>query len=415
MSVRTYPKVIQVFEHEKLKVGEIRQGVRFEESHWQSLLKLNEKQYPPFFKVIHQGIQLSSFVGILSFPSLTLEILPKADAKADHPGIWRHWLMEMLLACEKISPHALSASPIQLRQHNLLDIWLHQFVKAVEHLLQQGLLKQYQLEESSQSALRGKLLFAKHIRQNLVHQERFYTRYACYDEAHPLHQMIGVALTYVEQLAPNMKLKDQAGYLKSFFPEGASHIVLESLPRLQYNRQTTRYRPVMELAYLILSHLSPTLKAGDQAGLALMFDMNVLYEEYIYRQLHKAAHKRNLCLHKQTTTQFWAKRSLRPDMVLHVPHADPIILDTKWKLLHHGHPPEEDLKQIYIYNHYFKAQRGVLLYPQVSSHPSYRQAYHQPADQKLFCEVHFVNVLDEQQRLNRHVGEEILDQLMVEC
>lgn len=411
MNVKTTHKVIQVFEHEKLRIGEVRQGVKFEESHWKPLLKLNEKQYPPFFKVIHQGIQFSSFVGILSIPSLTIEVLSKADANVDRPGVWRNWLMEILLACEQITPYAVPAAS-QLRQNDLLYIWLHQFLKAVEHLLQQGLLKKYQMEESNQPALRGKLLFSKNIRQNLVHQERFYTRYASYDEAHYFHQMIGAALTCVEHASCKMKLREKARYLRGFLPEcKTSHIFPEHLPKSQYNRQTIRYRPALELAYLILSHFSPILKAGDQTGLAIMFDMNQLYEEYIYRQLYKAARKRNLCLHKQVSTRFWAQRSLRPDMVLHAPQSGAIILDTKWKVLPLGQPAEEDIKQIYIYNHYFKAQRGVLLYPQVSSQYSYRKAYHQPEDQKLFCEVHFVNVLDRQQRLNGNVGEEILAEL----
>lgn len=412
MSASTHHKVIQVFEHERLKVGEIRHGARFEESHWKSLLKLNEKQYPPFFKVIHQGIQFSSFVGILSIPSLTIEVLPKADAVAAHPGIWRSWLMEILLSCEKITKYAAPATATLLRQNDLLDIWLNQFLEAVEQLLQHGLIKQYQMEESSQSSLRGKLLFSKNIRQNLVHQERFYTRYAAYDEAHPLHQMIWAALTCVEQLSPKIRLKDKAHYLKVFFPEcRTTSIFPEYLPRLQYNRQNMHYRSAMELAYLLLSHLSSTFKAGGHTSLAIMFDMNLLYEEYVYRQLYKAAHTRNMDLQRQASTLFWSKRSLRPDMVLQTPAGESVVLDTKWKLLNNGQPAEEDLKQMYIYNHYFKSQRGIILYPQVSSQPSYREAYHQPADQKLFCEIHFVNILDQQQRLNKHVGEEILDEL----
>lgn len=415
MSVSTHRKFIQVFEHDRLRVGEERRGVRFEESHWKALLKLNENQYPPLFSIRHQSIQFGSFVGILSIPSLTIEVLPKADAVAVHPGVWRHWLMDMLLACERITPYALPATTTMLRQNDLLEIWLHQFLEAVEQLLQHGLVRQYQMEESSQTALRGKLLFSKNIRHNLVHQERFYTRYATYDDVHPLHQMIWAALHCVAQLSPRIRLQDKAQYLKSCFPEcKTSSMFPENLPRLQYNRQNMHYRPALELAYMILSHLSSTLKAGDRTGLAIMFDMNLLYEEYVYRQLYKAAQKRNLRLQRQTSTLFWAKRSLRPDMVLQTPQAGAVILDTKWKLLPNGQPAEEDLKQMYIYNHYFHAQRGVLLYPQVSSQSSYRAAYHVPAGQQLFCEVQFVRVLDQQHRLNKQIGEEILDSLCLD-
>lgn len=405
--------IIQLFEHEKLKINDIRHGICFRESYWQALLKLNEKQFPPFFRIIHRGIQCTSFVGVIATPEFTLEILPKADAHTSNPGIWRNLLLDMLDNCEEIPHHTAPAASLKVREGHLLDIWLSRFLALTETLLQQGLAKAYRTEEGSTSSLRGKLLFSRNIRHNIIHQEKFYTRYQSYNQAHLFHQVLEAALTYSAQLtsAPHLQLK--ARQLKQHFPSSRfKEFSPHMLQRISYNRQTLRYRPAVELALLLLSHLSPILKAGDQPVFTLLFDMNRLFEEYIYRQLKKATQKKNLLLHKQTSAHFWANRSLRPDILLQTPQGENIILDTKWKILQHNQPADDDLKQIYIYNHYFHAQRGVLLYPQASSQASRKEAYHQPARDKLYCEVQFVNVIDKAtQRLNPLAGEEILANL----
>lgn len=407
------PNVIQVFEHEKLRINDTRQGICFRESYWQALLKLNEKQFPPFFRIIHRGIQCSSFVGVIATPEFTLEILPKADVHTPNPGTWRNLLLDMLASCEEIPYYAAPAASLKIHQGYLLDIWLSRFLALTENLLQQGLAKAYRTEESNSSALRGKLLFSRNIRHNIVHREKFYTRHQSYNQTHLLHQVLTAALAYTEQLTSVPHLQLKARQLKQHFPSfRLREISPHMLKGISYNRQTLHYRPAVDLARLLLSHLSPILKAGDQPVFTLLFDMNRLFEEYIYRQLKKVTQKKNLLLHKQTSAHFWAKRSLRPDMLLQTPEGENIILDTKWKILQHNQPADEDLKQIYIYNHYFHAQRGVLLYPQASSQTSRKEAYHQPATDKLYCEVQFVNVIDKAtQRLNPLAGEEILANL----
>ncbi len=404
-------ETIQVYEQESLRIGDLCQGVRFTEAHWQTLLHSYDTPGLPFFKVIHRGIRWSSFVGVLSVPHLTIEILPKVEAASTLPDLWRNVLLDMLLACEKITPYAVPSSRLQVQQGMLPDLWLCQFLKATEALLQQGLSRQYQRQEGNTTALRGQMMFAENIRRNAVHRERFYTRHQTYDLAHRLHSILYAALQQASRSAANAQLRQQARQLSGYFPAScATPLPPNPLKNIPYHRQTARYRPAIELACLLLRQQSPMLRAGnDWSGPTFLIDMNRLYEEYVYRQLAKAAFQQNLTLQRQVSTYFWANRSLRPDMVLTLPGGDKVVLDTKWKLPKNGQPADEDLKQIYIYNQHFGAQRGVLLYPQVAAQPSFRQAYHQSGAQPLYCEVQFVRLLDEvRQRLNLKVGEEIL-------
>lgn len=40
-----------------------------------------------------------------------------------------------------------------------------------------------------------------------------------------------------------------------------------------------------------------------------------------------------------------------------------IIIDTKWKNIDQSQPSTHDLRQMYVYNEYWKSRRSLLLYP----------------------------------------------------
>ncbi len=399
---------IQVFEHERLMVGEARSGMVFTEKHWLALQAYQLQHANAFYTIIHRGVRFNSFVGMMVLPGLVIEVLPKADAHETTPGVWRNWLVHMLLECRMITPHIATPAGTQLRSDSLLDLWIRQFLEATETLLQQGLQKRYVSSESSQTALRGRILFSKNIRKGIIHKEKLYTRHQAYHNQHLLHFAIWQALYTVRALPCAVALQEKARALQPFFPENRQPAIVAKLRRFHYDRHTARYEPVLSLAWLLLTHLAPLAQAGDHPSLAFMVDMNRLYETYIYRKLKAASSTKGYTLQQQVSAPFWKNRSLRPDMVLHTP-SEVMVLDTKWKTLGGNQPPEEDLRQLYVYNHYFQAQRGILLYPKVHEHQtSYRSAYHQPAKDPLFCEVLFVPVMHADKTLNCSVGEDIL-------
>src|SRR5262245_39746418 len=90
---RSMPKRIQVFEHGTLVVGE----PGFSSKHFETLVRYNDRHGCAFFKVGHQRLHFSSFVGVIQVGNLAIEILPKAEkgTTADK-GKWQHALLQML-------------------------------------------------------------------------------------------------------------------------------------------------------------------------------------------------------------------------------------------------------------------------------------------------------------------------------
>jgi 5-methylcytosine-specific restriction enzyme subunit McrC len=94
--------------------------------------------------------------------------------------------------------------------------------------------------------------------------------------------------------------------------------------------------------------------------LALLFDMNSLWEEYILARLKHS--EKDVTVYGQQSTTFWNNISIRPDIVIES-GTNNFIIDTKWKNINGSKPSTEDLRQMYVYNDYWKSDKAMLLYP----------------------------------------------------
>ncbi len=94
-----------------------------------------------------------------------------------------------------------------------------------------------------------------------------------------------------------------------------------------------------------------------------MFDMNLLWEQFVLVSLKKS---KNIKVTGQNSKGFWKPRngqtrSIRPDIKITNDQGS-FVLDTKWKNID-TKPSIEDVRQMYAYHHYFQAQKVALLYP----------------------------------------------------
>jgi 5-methylcytosine-specific restriction enzyme subunit McrC len=401
---------IQVFEHRVLKIG---QG-GFTAAHWKDLIKLNELHDGEYFKIIHAGIKFSSYVGIIQVRDLTIEVLPKVD-NSDSDTDWRSVLISMLKECEKLSARTYGDAKVKKQNLNLLELYFDLLLSEVEGLIRRGIIKKYRQETSNISTLKGKLLVGKNIQQNLIHKERFYTSHQEYDKNHLLNQILNEALCVVQQFTRGGILADKCNRTLLGFPEvDRVQVTPETFSRITLNRKSSSYDRAIELARLILLNYSPDIKGGKEKMLAILFDMNVLWEEYVLRQLKKAAKGTDIKIKGQAQKKFWKTRSIKPDILISTPD-ETVVVDTKWKRITNSRPSIEDLRQMYVYNKYWGANRSILLYPQPNSVKNTSGCYYlensQVEDEDNTCEIRFENVV-ENGKLNREFGTELLGALV---
>ena len=319
---------------------------------------------------------------------------------------------------------AIASAPdadLHRSKSHLVDVYLDAFLSEVERLTHCGLVKRYRLTEGNLHKLKGRILFPKHIRRNALHQERIFTAHETYDRDNPFNRILKCALAIVQRLAIRQSLVSRAGASLLWFEEVADvRMPPHIFDRLPFGRNTERYRRAIQLARLIILNYSPDLRGGREHVFAILFDMNALFERFIFVHLRRAQPlyaSRRLRITGQASRRFWSSKTIRPDIVADFhgfTPTDRVILDTKWKVPKDGQPADDDLKQMYAYNVHFGALRSVLVYPSAGPHQiptdhPYAQSASLPPGHIHNCATYYINLFGPDLRLSRNIGADIVD------
>ncbi len=410
---------IIVFEHQRLRYDQGDQ--RISKELYEALERFHGTG-TPFFKLIYNGVQFNEYVGVLQVGGSLIEVLPKTD---NQPGTqaekkrWRSILIDMMRAVGGFDIQATSEANLRIKPNTILDLYFDLFIREIAYLQHTGLAKQYRKTEGNSTALKGSLQFARNIQQNLIHQERFYVRHTVYDVEHQLHMILYKTLRLLSQINTVAEMHSRIGSMLLSFPEMPDIKVSEALfEKLTFNRKTQRYKKAIEIAKLLLLNYHPDVQKGRNNVLALMFDMNVLWEQFLYVSL-RGLREEGVSIFQQWPKKFWKPEKgrhsrLEPDIWIHQEGGN-IILDTKWKNLNGKNPSPEDLRQMYAYFDYFGATKAALVYPGETSSETSGLFYSPITDEmtKKSCSVVLLAVPKKSESnltLVRHWQKQIIDQ-----
>ena len=370
---------IVVFEHEILRTD--RGAKRLTINQLKSLQAFYGETGVPYYSLVHNGVKFCEYVGVLQIGNTLIEVLPKIDKSlTTSKESWRRVLIDMLHTVGVLKLNAPTSGSLKLKSNSILDLYFEIFINEVKYLLRQGLVKKYRKTEGNRTSLKGNVKFGKHISQNLVHQERFYIQHTTYDTEHKLHLILYKAIKLLANINTNESLQGTIQSLLLDFPEMPDIKISDAtFNTLVLNRKTNGYQKAVEIAKLLLLNYHPDVSKGSNNILALMFDMNALWEQFVYTSLRKHKSK-GFTITAQNTRNFWKPSNgynskMRPDIVLNKGEINCVVLDTKWKNIKNYNPSPQDLRQMFAYMKYYKAKKVALIYPGAISKKTHGHYY----------------------------------------
>ncbi|WPU66531.1 McrC family protein [Peredibacter starrii] len=353
-------KRLTVFEHNSLRVGEDENNLSKKE--FEALCLYHSKSSQKFFSIEYNKIRFKHFVGAIQVGSLMIEVLPKVDHDNDNFDRWHHALINILQHTKRIRSYSANNSNLEVHNGSLIDLYIEHFLNEVDRLLHSGLRKKYRVETSNLNVLKGRIDFGKHLKNNLADMTKFNCAHEVFNWDHDIHSAIRMALNIVIKTVKNQHLVARAKKLNLYMPENVKQsISIDRLDRIKLDRTTKRYEVALTLSSLLIRSFCPMMTAGKSSVLAIMFDMNHLYEDFIFNMIRRCLADTEYTVERRMK-KFWKDKVIKPDMLI-TNGRKVIIMDTKWKIPQDGTPTDADLKQVFVYNNYFDSPDSVLLYP----------------------------------------------------
>ncbi len=415
-------KTITVFEHQKLMLS----ANGLTGAHVKRLLAWNELNGNKYFTFGLKSIRFTQYVGVIQVGDRVIEVLPKADRREEDTketkDKWQSALLSMLRTVHNLPLTSTTESHLQKRRSTVLDFFFGLFIRDVEDLVHRGLVKRYRRTKANCTALKGRIDFPRHIQQNLIHQERVFVEHQVYHTDHLLHALLKQALSIVKDIAQDPSISVQAKGTEWAFEHVTDRSMdAATLDRIILDRKTEPYARAVQLAIMIVQNYAPDIKGGHMPLIGLMFDMNVLFEQFVYRVLRKAQpafSEQQLNVRGQARKKFWHNKTIRPDLVLEYNKDGEhkrVIVDTKWKVPANAKPNDADLKQMFVYNLQFDAASSVLLYPEVEGCAISGNAY--AVTERLpnwphTCSMQYANFFTDKGAVRTAAGKELLGSLL---
>lgn len=348
-------------------------------------LRMSDSGGAPWLRLAQRGgrraVQVTGFVGVIRLPDgYQIEVLPKVG-KAIGGGVAdaRRLLIDMLRCLPDFRHVQTDSAHLLATRMPLLEVFIAEFLRSVAHVVKRGLRSDYNGRQSNLFALRGKLLMAQHLRQNLVRADRFFTEHDEYSTNRPENRLLHAALRRVLLLSAsqaNQQLARELGFVFADIP--VSPQPRSDFQRVRIDRGMGYYGDALAWARLILEEESPRTGAGDHSAPSLLFPMEALFEAFVATHLARQL-AQPLVLKSQARSHHLVRHAgqdwfrMKPDLLILDAAHTRVVLDTKWKLLDARKAnrsdkyglAQGDFYQMHVYGQTYLDGEGdvVLIYP----------------------------------------------------
>ena len=327
----------------------------------------NSDENAPFLRIASgvggKFIQARNYVGVLQTKSgLTIEILPKIADKNDAERS-KAVFIKMLKTLKNFPFKSSNLASLKTQNLPLLEIFISMFLCELEALVKKGIKSDYVALEENLNFLKGKLNINEQIKRNSIHKERFYVGYSEFLSDIKINRIIKTTLKFLYKKSNSSINQQKIRELLFIFDEVSECEDYKNFfAKLVINRQVKHYEQTLLWCNIFLLNNSFTPHKGDDLALALLFDMNALFESYVGDFIKKNFPCTILQHSEKHLIEYPKSFKLRPDIFLE----NKFIADTKWKIISSSNDiSQADLYQLYAYGKKHKCDKLYLIYPKI--------------------------------------------------
>jgi 5-methylcytosine-specific restriction enzyme subunit McrC len=288
----------------------------------------------------------------------------------------------------------------------LFEIFISMFLEEIAVLIRKGIKSDYIAKEDNLRFLKGKLKINEQIKYNYIHKERFFVAYDEYSSDRVENRLIKTTLQYLYKKSKSSRNQQRIREFLFVIDEvKPSKNFKTDFTKVKSNRQMRDYEQVLLWCKTFLLGNSFSPYRGNSVAFALLFDMNKLFESYVYDYLRKDGEYISITAQDRSHYLAWedgvGKFRLKPDIVIR--DDIPVVIDTKWKLLSEEKSnqgiTQADMYQLYAYGKKYGAKKLYLIYPKDDDvNESLFDYYKDNSAKSLKLEIRFFDVLNQEKK-----------------
>lgn len=386
---------ISLFEYEKKTYKSL--GISPNDKLFKAIDMLNTSSGVEYLKLRRNHLEATNYVGIFMFKDWRIQVLPKIDFMGDAntdtgsepqekaARSAAENLIYMLSYINRLQISSSGMTSLSYEKDNWFEMLMFIFSVGLRDLVKTSIHKEYTTVDDELPFIKGKWLLGQQLIERPHLKHKFMVAFDEYSEDNILNRILKFCAHQMMLFTQNSETRNVLSDILDWFSsteliQDASRL---NIDKVVFTRINQHYKPLYNLAVMFINNRIFTMQSGEIDAFAIMFDMNRLFEEFVYSFIEKYK--------KEIFTESWNKFSVRyqaqgkklylavldgnnifrlkPDILFVSRSGETIfVVDTKYKTLspsldNYG-LSREDAFQMLAYATRFKSKNNILIYPQ---------------------------------------------------
>lgn len=322
-------------------------------------------------KVTRHGIVAKSWVGVIKYKKHQFQILPKLICDNENTENILKNLIFMLSYTKKLDIKTNDTAKLLNSRNPFIEILIREYAKSLFESLKRITPKKYVREEDNLNYLKGKIKFTENIRYNCINQSKFYCEYDEFSENNILNQLFLFVSTCLYNVSNDNYNKKTLKFIINYYNDiKLVRFDKFKVGKIKLSRNQNLFKKPFNLAKMFIEKTSVDLSKNKFENLTLIWDMNKLFEEFVFEIMKQNKDKFEWKFTAQKgkrllKNNYNKKRNTYVDIFAESLNNDKkIIIDTKYKKFKNIDDfSNADVFQVSTYCLLHNAKHAVLLYP----------------------------------------------------